>query len=215
MSYTKKLSKVVIELEFPGALDDDKSLSTPCPVCGNRKTESCYSPIVIGPGRPSLVVSERFNEETPPSVVYEQEYPEPEFPFGTIGPKESIWDMILSALTVDIHGEPRTGLTADALSSLILADPQDFESVISANLATGRLVKSDTGILSYHREFDLDKALHTMWWMTTHGEAPRSGDRELRKLVSSQCLDSIMDDSTFVLGPILDRFDLGCMGVSE
>ena len=193
-----------IEASFPGCLDTDSFLSTPCPVCGSRRTEPCVQRVPMLSTSCSYVVG--FNEVP--------EYPEPDYPFGETSRGESLWDMIRSAVPSDIHGIARTGLSVDAVRALILEGSGDLESVIEANIRSGRLEKSDAGILSLRYEFTLDKALNLMIWMTTHGVTPRSGDSELRKLVSGYCSDSLMDDSTFVFGPILERFERGCAGVN-
>jgi hypothetical protein len=203
MSYTKKLSKKSIKAEYPGSLDDDRTLSTPCPVCGNRRTEPCIQ-------RETILSC--FGG-SPVGCHEVSVYPEPEYPFGKTSRGESLWDMIHSVITSDIHGIARHGLSVDAVYSLILEDPKDLEPVISANIRSGRLQKDDAGIVSVRHEFTLDKALNLMWWMTTHGIAPRSGDDELREVLSGHCSDSVMDDITFVFGSIHERFERGCAGV--
>ena len=198
LGYRTGLSKN-LEDSFPGCLEDADELTAKCPVCGNRRTEPCI--------QRELMVS-----CIPMGWCEIPMWPEPDYPFGETGRWESLWEMIRAVVSGDIHGVTRRGLSIDAVLSLILEDSEDLEAVISANLRSGRLRISD-GILSLRYEFTLDKALVLMLWLTTHGITPRSGDSELRKLIMARCTDSIMDDSTFVFGPILQRFDRGCAGV--
>ena len=195
---------------FVGA--EKKKPSTPCPACGCRATEPCLQNV---PMRSEYGGYEGFQLELVHPEPGRHHQFELDESFDAPSSNEAVWNVIKSVLTEDGHGKRRYGLSMGDLLQYIHGDANQIRRVVEANRITGRLHKeNDSGIISIHHEFTLDKALNLMWFTTTNGIAPRSGDDELRKLLSGYCSDSILDDITFVSGFIRERFDQGCLDVA-
>lgn len=193
---------------FVGA--ENRKARTPCPACGCRATEPCLQNVPMRSEYGGYAGVQLVLVHPEPGRHYQARLDES---FDAPPSGEAVWNVVKSVLTVDEYGKRRYGLSMGDILHYINGDAEQIRRVVEANLISGRLQKDDSGIISLRHEFTLDKALNHMWFMTTNGIAPRSGDDELRKLLSGHCSETVMDDTTFVFGSIRERFERGCAGV--